>query len=120
MTDAAGIRFVREPLPDRHPSVTVAFQYTMPGAGPTPCRATLGFYDMAGARLGEIFVNAGKVDSGLDVNMRDAAVLVSLALQSGYTLADLRPKMMRDHTGRAEGVIGQLLDLIAEGEGGAE
>lgn len=118
MTDAAGTRFVREPLPDRHPSVTVAFPYRLPGGKVISASGTLGFYDMAGARLGEIFVNAGKVDSGLDVNARDATVLVSLALQSGYTIADLRPKMIRDSEGRAEGLIGQLLDLIAEGEGG--
>jgi hypothetical protein len=44
---------------------------------------------------------------------RDAAVLVSIALQCGADPEAIRGAVTRDHTGEAAGPVGKLLDLLA-------
>jgi hypothetical protein len=46
--------------------------------------------------------------------VRDAAVILSLALQHGADLDAIRKSQCRDSDGRALGPVGQALDLIAE------
>jgi hypothetical protein len=66
--------------------------------------------------IGEIFINGEKAGTHLDVFARDAAVILSIALQSGVTIADLRHAVARDPNGLASGPIGALLDLLHDEE----
>lgn len=77
--------------------------------------ATVGFY--ADARPGEIFLSTGKSGTDVEIATKDAAVLASIALQYGAPVEVLRRALMRDEQGRAEGPVGALLDLLAEGCG---
>lgn len=62
----------------------------------------------------ELFVNSSKLSgSESDCNASDAAVAVSLALQYGCTIDELREAMKRNDDGSPQGPIGGALDAIA-------
>jgi hypothetical protein len=65
--------------------------------------------------LGEIFLNAAKHGTAVDVNARDAAVAVSLLLQHGCQVDTLRCALTRNSDGSAAGPLARALDLLAEG-----
>lgn len=71
-------------------------------------------------QIGEIFINGEKVGTHLDVFARDAAVILSIALQSGVKISALRHAVTRDPNGEASGPIGKLLDLLHEEEAALE
>jgi hypothetical protein len=54
------------------------------------------------------------------INVQDAAVICSLALQHGVALGTIRRALMRDPQGRASGPLAAALDLIAEAKGGCK
>lgn len=96
----------REALPQRRKSENVEFtcrniRYT----------ATLGYY--SDGRLGEVFLFAGKVGTDVDIATRDSAIALSLALQNGCPVEQLRSAFLRDAPGAAEGPLGKLLDLLS-------
>lgn len=64
-------------------------------------------------RLAEVFLDNGKVGSDAQVNCRDAAVTMSLALQWGCPADDMARSLSRTEQGNAESAIGALLDLLA-------
>lgn len=97
---------MREILPLRRRAETLDFNLAN-----GKFRATLGFYP--DGRLGEVFINSPKVGTDVDVAIKDAAILLSFALQHGAKLEDIRPAMTRSASGQPEGAIGALLDLIA-------
>ena len=72
---------------------------------------TVGYFP--DGRVGEIFLNADRSDSLLDVLASDAAIAVSLALQHGAPLDEIRHALKRDARGSAAGPIGAALDLIS-------
>lgn len=101
---------MRDVLPQRRPGVNLNFRH-----GNFEYTATFSYYpDM---RIGEIFLSAAKSGTQLDVATRDAAILASFALQHGCPLETLRTAMTRDATGRAEGAMGTLFDLLQALEG---
>lgn len=63
------------------------------------------------AKIGEIFLNADKVDSDLDVNAGDAAIAVSLALQYHCPVKALLHTMKREPNGNMSSAIGRALQL---------
>src|SRR5258705_11605664 len=96
----------RERLPKRRASET--FELECNGLR---YRATASwFYD---GRLAELFLNNPKANSAADVNARDAAIALSLALQHGADVEVLRRALCRDGQGRASRPLGQALDFIA-------
>jgi hypothetical protein len=95
----------RNRLPNRRPAETIAFEH-----GGASFTMTAGRYD--DGRLGEIFMNAAHANSALDAIISDAAIAVSLALQHGSNLDDIRHAMKRDVRGEAASPIGAALDLI--------
>lgn len=103
----------REPLANRRVAETFHFEHVHPTGKTSPFTATLGFYP--DGRLGEIFLYAGKVGTEIDVAIKDAAILLSFALQHGCDAATMRAAMTRSSDGQPEGVIGTLLDLIVGG-----
>lgn len=102
---------MRERLNNRRASEVLNFDHTTSGGATIHYQATLGFYD--DDRLGEVFLNGTKIGTDTDIAVRDAAILLSFALQHGCTVETIRSAVTRDAKGRPEGVIGTLLDLIA-------
>jgi hypothetical protein len=63
--------------------------------------------------IGEIFLNAGRSNSALDVLLSDAAIIVSIALQYGVPLRQLAHGIKRDARGVAASPIGAAIDRIS-------
>ena len=96
----------RDRLPNRRPAITTTFErdnsrYTL----------TVGYFP--DGRAGEIFLNADRAESLLDVLTHDAAILASLALQHGCPLETINHALKRDARGIAASPIGAALDRIA-------
>lgn len=96
----------RELLPARRQSETLNFR-----AGGVVFTATMGYYE--DGRLGEVFLNAGKIASETDVAARDSAVVLSIALQHGVSVEAVRAALTRRADGTPEGPMGILLDVLA-------
>ena len=101
----------REHLPKRRPAETITVM-----AGPIGQQSefviTVGYYDAAMARPGEVFSSGPKVGSQMEAVMRDSAVAISYALQSGAEVEDIAQSLTRAADGRAEGPMGALVDAI--------
>jgi hypothetical protein len=92
-------------LPNRRAAETIAFERE----GSRYC-LTVGFFP--DGRPGEIFLNADRANSLLDVLASDAAILASLALQHGCSLQEITHALKRDGRGEAASPIGAALDQI--------
>ena len=75
---------------------------------------TLGRYD--DGRVGEVFITGSKSGSDLEANVRDTAILVSLALQHGVPLATMAAAITREADGSPSTVIGVVLDKLMRGQ----
>ena len=95
----------RNRLPNRRACETIAFE-----RNGSRYQMTVGYFP--DGRIGEVFLNADRSDSLLDVLASDAAIAVSLALQHGAPLDEIRHALKRDGRGNAAGPIGAALDLI--------
>src|SRR3954452_8996677 len=73
-------------------------------------KMTIGF--KPDGSVGEIFLNAARADSMLDVLMSDAAIICSLALQHGVPLQQIAHAIKRDKLGLASSPIGAAIDRI--------
>ena len=67
-------------------------------------------------QIQELFISAGKSGAAMETMSRDAAVLISIALQHGAPIETMRHAITRNVDGSPQGPIGHLLDLLAEGE----
>jgi hypothetical protein len=65
----------------------------------------------ADGRIAEVFVNNHKSNSAADVSARDAAIILSFALQHGADLSAIGKALSRDSHGRPSGVMGAVIDL---------
>jgi hypothetical protein len=63
----------------------------------------------------EVFVNGAKVGSTVEAVARDAAVLLSIAMQFGVPLDVIRGAITRDAAGYPSSVIGAVVDKLIEG-----
>jgi hypothetical protein len=95
----------RDRLPNRRHAETIAFERD----GSRYC-LTVGYFP--DGRVGEVFLNADRADSLLDVLASDAAILTSLALQHGCGLQEITHALKRDRHGAAASPIGAALDRI--------
>jgi hypothetical protein len=100
----------RQRLPNRRHSES--FELTCHGLRYS---ATVSWFD--DGSLGEVFINNHKPGSASDINARDAAVVVSIALQYGVPLDVIRHALLRDAQGFAASPLGAVLDRIADGGG---
>ena len=96
----------RQRLPDRRRSESFTFELN--GLRFT---ATLSCFD--DGRIGELFLNNHKFGNQSDTNARDAAILLSFALQYGADIETIRRALCRDSAGRALGPVAEALDIIA-------
>jgi hypothetical protein len=73
---------------------------------------TVGYYD--DGTIGEVFVNGGKSGELVEAIARDAAVILSLALQYGADLDNIRAAITRDAQGQAQSIIGVVIDQLKD------
>jgi hypothetical protein len=97
----------RERLPNRR--FCESFTFEVNGLRFT---ATVGHF--SDGRTGELFLNNHKAGNQSDTNARDAAIILSFALQHGADIDEIRKALCRDSQGKALGPVGAALDLIAE------
>jgi hypothetical protein len=76
--------------------------------------ATISRFD--DGRISELFLNNHKAGNQVDTYARDAAILLSFALQHGADINQIRKALCRNSAGRALGPIGAVLDRISEME----
>jgi len=96
----------RNRLPNRRANETIAFE-----RDGSRYRLSIGYFP--DGTVGEVFLNADRGDSFLDVLASDAAILASLALQHGCSLETITHALKRDARGLAASPIGAALDRIA-------
>jgi hypothetical protein len=96
----------RERLPDRRANESFTFELN-------GLRFTATVSRFRDGRIGELFLNNHKFGNQSDTNARDAAILLSFALQHGADLEAIRRALCRDSHGRALGPIAAALDIIA-------
>ncbi len=98
-----------------------SFDQTEPFAGRRFCEtftlpngysATVGRYD--DGRAGEVSIDGPKAGSDAQTAAKDAAVVLSMALQFGVPVDALRNAISRNTAGRPQGVVGVVLDALAE------
>jgi hypothetical protein len=99
---------VRERLPNRRASESFTFELD-------GLRFTATVSRFPDGRIGELFLNNHKAGNQADTSARDAAILLSFALQYGAEIEAIRRALCRDSQGRALGTIGAALDLLANG-----
>jgi hypothetical protein len=96
----------RERLSDRRPSELFDFQAL-------DLRFTASISRYPDGRVAELFCDNHKAGSQIGTLVRDAAILLSFALQHGADIEAIRRALCRDSSGRALGPIGEALDIIA-------
>jgi hypothetical protein len=99
----------RARLPNRRPSETFTFEVD-------GLRFTATVSRFADGHIGELFLNNHKAGNQSDTNARDAAIILSFALQYGADIEAIRRALCRDNQGRALGPVSAALDLICGGE----
>ena len=82
---------------------------------------TVGYYETG--KLGEIFINrvrnktAARLGDHLDAACRDSAIVMSMLLQYGASLEELRHSVTRDESGEPMSIIGAIIDFLETGNG---
>jgi hypothetical protein len=71
----------------------------------------------ADGRIGELFLNNHKSGNQSDTNARDAAIILSFALQHGADIDEIRKALCRNSSGRALGPVAEALDILAREQG---
>jgi hypothetical protein len=95
----------RERLPDRRPSELFDFEAM-------GLRFTASVSRYPDGRVSELFCDNHKAGSAIGTLVRDAAILLSFALQHGADIEAIRRSLCRNSQGRALGPIGEALDII--------
>ena len=72
---------------------------------------TVGFY--ADGTMGEVFIDGGKTGQDIQSITRDAAVVLSIALQHGTPIETLRHAITRNDFGAAASILGAIIDCIS-------
>ena len=71
---------------------------------------TVGYFPTG--KIGEIFVTTGKSGTDLCSLARDAAIVISLALQHGVAIETIRHAALRDARGAPLSLIGAVVDEL--------
>jgi hypothetical protein len=102
----AGTRMPRLRLPPRR--LCESFTFELDGL-----RFTASVGRFPDGRIGELFLNNHKSGNQSDTNARDAAIILSFALQHGADLDEIRKALCRNGAGRALGPLARALDILA-------
>ena len=63
--------------------------------------------------IGEVFIDGGKTGQDVQSTARDAAVVISLALQHGVPIEAIRHAVTRNSNGEAASILGATVDCLA-------
>jgi hypothetical protein len=99
----------RERLPDRRASEIFDFESMS-------LRFTGSVSRGVDGKILELFLDNHKAGSAVGTLARDAAIVLSFALQHGGDAETIRRALCRDSAGRAMGPLGRALDLLIEGD----
>jgi hypothetical protein len=77
---------------------------------------TASFSRDADGNIAELFLDNHKAGSSIGTLVRDAAIILSFALQHGADIDSIRKALARDSFGRPLGPMGAALDIIAADE----
>lgn len=105
----------REALPARRGHEVFEFDFSR-GPHDRGTRYTAGVGRYADGRISEVFLDCHKLGSAMTDDARDAAMTVSIALQHGVPIASLAAGLAHYEDGRPCGLIGRLMDALAEYE----
>jgi hypothetical protein len=75
-----------------------------------PFTVTVGFYP--DGTLGEVLIDGGKTGQDIQSTARDAAVVLSIALQHGIPIETIRHAVTRDGSGAAASILGAIVDML--------
>jgi hypothetical protein len=100
---------MRRNLPQRRASVNFDIAF---GGIDRKYQITAGFY--SDGSIGEVFVNGGKSGQDAEAIARDGAILLSLALQYGAELANIKSAITRDEKGKPSSIIGAVVDQLSQ------
>ena len=73
---------------------------------------TVGFY--ADGTPGAVFIDGGKTGQDTQSTARDAAVVLSLALQHGAAIETIRHAVTRNGCGSAASILGAVVDALSK------
>ena len=104
----------RTRLPNRRNAIAFGFQH-----GHQSYRAQVGHFP-EGIGIAELFLDAAKPDSTLDAFAADAAILISLLLQHGASVAEIGHALRRCPNGEPASLIGAVIDQLKQVEGAHE
>lgn len=74
---------------------------------------TVGYYP--NGDVGEVFINGGISGEPAEAIARDGAVVLSLALQYGAELSNIKSAITRDDQGAPTSIVGAVIDRLCEG-----
>ena len=95
----------RKMLPNRRRAENVKFRWNG-----TALFLSTGYYD--DGTLGEVFISAGKLQSGMDTAAKDVGIAISMALQHGCSVETLHHAFLRKNDAEPEGIAGVVMALI--------
>ena len=98
---------IRRPLPQRRASETFDLRFWNQSF-----TVTVGFYP--DGTPGEVFIDGGKTGQDIQSTARDAAVVLSLALQHGTATETLRHAVTRNGSGSAASILGAVVDVLSK------
>ncbi len=101
----------RAKLPHRRPAEVSVFVHRLPGGSAQPMTATIGFFD--DGRAAEIFIDPPKLANDAANLARDVALLISISLQHGVSVDEMRSSVGRAEDGTPHSIAGSALDLLA-------
>ena len=96
---------IRRTLPQRRASETFDLRFWSQNF-----TVTVGFY--ADGTPGEVFIDGGKTGQDVQSTARDAAVVLSLALQHGTPIETIRHAVTRSGSGAAASILGAIVDRL--------
>jgi hypothetical protein len=96
----------RQRLPNRRHNESFTFELN-------GLRFTATISRFANGRISELFLNNHKAGNQSDTNARDAAIILSFALQHGADINAIRRALCRDSSGHPLSPVGAALDLLA-------
>src|SRR5262245_823239 len=98
----------RARLPNRRACFTFNFE-----CGPHSYTATVSYFPGTDD-LAEIFLGNGRAGSDVDAASKDSAILASLCLQHGVSVATIQKALLRDPRGVASSALGTALDILTQ------
>lgn len=101
----------RKKLPNRRASEVIEMSHVLASGNVQQYFADISKYD--DGSVAEIFLDMGRQSNEVANLARDAAMVLSIALQHGIPIEEMRASVGRDETGLPHSVIGTALDLVA-------